>query len=422
MFWLLKGFFYLTGGVITLTTGLASYLAFLQPDFYFPQPTGKYAVGTTTRHVVDAHRKMPVHDQFENSSKELMVQVWYPSSLDKMAQKPTAPYAPDVIHYYKRNQKMGWLLTMSRSMYTFAAQDAPLINGAEQLPVIIFSHGFAGTRNSNTVHCEELASHGYVVVGIDHSYGCSVVQFPDGRITEIDQAKLQKNFVENPMESFEKHNSNVDIWVDDVQMVLDHLEQTNHNAASPFHNRLNMNSVGMFGHSYGGAATVQVCRRDKRVKAGVNMDGALFGTKALEPFDKPFMFLCGQPISQKEVQELILKAGLKKDAIEYANALYESYMPSIDGFVKALKHDVYKVTVRDTGHMAFCDMAIIKEACLLAKPLQNLGAGKLNGYKSTEIINSYLLGFFDKYLKGVSSPLLDSEKSKYPEVEFVAKR
>jgi hypothetical protein len=41
----------------------------------------------------------------------------------------------------------------------------------------------------------------------------------------------------------------------------------------------------------------------------------------------------------------------------------------------------------------------------------------INGLRATEIINAYLLNFFDKYLKGKPSALLDGKENKYSEVE-----
>lgn len=416
MFWFLKYFLYLAGGSVTLTTGFASYLAFLQPSFYFPQPTGKYAVGTATYHFVDEKRKAVAQDAA--SGKELMVQIWYPSSDDKSMQKPIAPYAPYFINYYKKNQKLAWLLAMSRPMFTHAAQDAPLINSAGKLPMIIFSHCLGSTRNSNTAHCEELASHGYIVISSSHSCGCGLIDFPENRLIAFDPMKNLETMLRDPMESFRSMNNDIEIWVDDVQIVLDNLKKISADHTSPFYHKLDMNNIGMFGHSYGGAATAQLCRRDQRIKAGINMDGALLGTNAIEPFDKPFMFLLAEKLSKEEMHKLVLQAGLKKDAEEYTDAMYESYLPSIDKLIKSIGHDAYKIVLKNSKHMAFCDVALMKETNPIARFLVNKSAGSLDGFQAIEIVNAYLVAFFDKYLKGTSSILLDGDKSIYPEVIF----
>jgi dienelactone hydrolase len=415
MFFIFEYLLYFAGGGVALTAGLASYLAFFQPRFNFPQPTGKYAIGTTTYHWIDENK----------SNKELMVQLWYPSAENKNAQKPVAPYAPYFVEHLKKNQKLGWLLALSRPMYTYAAKDAQLVDGEQKLPVIIFSHGMGGFRNANTAQCEELASHGYVVVGLSHSYACQLIQFPDGRIKALDPVEFNKDFLKNPMDDFNKKERNIAIWVDDVQMVLDHFEKLTTDPVSSFCNRLDMEKIGMFGHSYGGNAAMHLCLQDARIKIGVDMDGALLGFDITKKIDKPFMFLLSGQLENmsNDLKKGFIKMGVKEEvAQEYVDACVKNLVPKIDALMDATGHNMYKITIQDTNHNAFSDMALIKEACLLSRPLQHLGAGPLNGYRATKIVNSYLVSFFDKYLKDMAASSLDSDQSKYPEVEMVVKR
>ena len=408
VFWLLKRLFkyllYFISGVIVLAAVLVVYLIWLQPPFYFPKPTGQYAVGTTTHHVVA-------------DEKELMMQLWYPAQ-GSVADKPTIPYAPYVINHLKKNQKLYWLLALSHSAYSYAVPEAGLVGDVGKLPVIIFSHGFSLTRNHNTAQCEELASHGYIVVGISHSYGCGVVQFPDGRVAAPDQTEKAKKFLENPMADFEEMNKNIEIWVDDVKTVLDYLEQITADQVSRFYDRLDMKHVGMFGHSYGGAAAAQLCRHDQRIKAGVDMDGHLYGPDWTKGFDKPFMFLLAEPWSKTKLMALMTKSGFAQDkAQEYVEATYQHYHPAFDQLIQSVGHDVYKIILKDSAHMDFCDTALMKEAALLPWLLQNFGAGKLNGFRATEIVNAYLVNFFDKYLKEQPSELLDGGGKGFAEIE-----
>ncbi|MCX5925195.1 MAG: alpha/beta fold hydrolase [Candidatus Dependentiae bacterium] len=410
MFWLLKSALYLAGSGITLTTGLAAYLAFFQSPFYFPQPTGKYAVGIQTYHWIDEQRKALMGDAVQK--KELMVSVWYPSAEDKAAQKPIAPYIPYFIDYCKKHQKLAWLLALSRPMYTYEVPDAKLSDHKPQLPVIIFSHGMGGTRDMNGAHCQELASQGYLVIGISHNYGCGVVQFPDGRIQESAQATyatLQQS--KNPCDGIKFSNDNIGICIDDVQMALDHIARLSVDKTSLFYNRIDMNAIGMFGHSYGGAVTTQLCRIDSRIKAGVSLDGSPLGVNPIEPFNKPFMFLLAEPVSLETMKKLAKQSGMQDEYIDsFCTTMHQSHVPAIDKLVKAIGHDAYKIIIPNTEHTSFTDMALIKESCLLARPLNNLGAGTGNGYQTTMLINSYLVSFFDTYLKGIPSELFKNSR------------
>ncbi len=411
MFFLVKSLLYAAGGGAMLTAGMASYLAFFQPPFYFPQPTGEYAVGTATCHWVD-QRQQPDHLA---SHKELMVQLWYPAE-GKPSTIPTEAYAPYFINHIKETYKIGWLVTMSRPMYSYAAEDALLIKRGGELPIIIFSHGFLSTRNHNTAQCEELASHGYIVVGISHSFGSCVTEFPGGRRVITDPIKHYQQFLENPIAYYKQFNGNINTWIDDVHMVINELDILSKHQSSPLYGRLAMNNIGMFGHSFGGAVTAQMCRHDERIKAGVAMDSPLFGPHATQRLNKPFMFLLADPMSAADMIGLMHKLGLTlTQAQEFVQTLHPSCIPAVNKLFRSIDQDVYKIILRNADHLAFCDIALMKEACLFSGVLHNMGVGSINGFRATEIVRSYLVAFFDKYLQSKPSELLDGEIQQYPE-------
>ena len=409
MFLLFKYLLYLAGGGITATAGLASYLAFFQPPFHFLAPTGAHAVGTVTYHWKD-NRNYPMA-----SGKELMVQFWYPTDA-KPSDIPTEPYAPYFINHIKAEYKLGWLAVLSRPMFTYATENTMLMKHSGQLPVVIFSHGLLSTRNHNTAQCEELASHGYVVVGISHSFGCSVTEFPGGRIVATDPLEERRQFLKDPLALYKQCHDKIGTWIDDVQMVLDRLEEVNEDVTSPWCGRLDVNKIGMFGHSFGGAVTTQLCRVDERIKAGAAMDSPLFGANATTHFAKPFMFLLAEPMSEAQLTALMHKLGLTlEQAQAFVRELHPRCIPAVEQLFRLLNQDVYKIIVRGADHLAFCDIALIKEACLLSGVMHNLGVGEINGFRATEIVRAYLVAFFDKYLKGRSSELLDGDENRYEE-------
>ena len=73
---------------------------------------------------------------------------------------------------------------------------------------------------------------------------------------------------------------------------LDQLERLNTSDPSGrFLGRLDMQRVGVFGHSLGGATALQFCHDDSRCKAGIDVDGAPLGNVIAEGVTQPFMFL-----------------------------------------------------------------------------------------------------------------------------------
>jgi len=411
----LKYLLYFISSSIVLIAGIFAYLIWLQPAFYFPKPTGQYAVGIKTYHWVDTKRKETLADDPAHPNRELMVNIWYPAQ-GKLAEKPTTPYAPYFLNYRNKNKTKTWLMLYARPKYSYAKFDVALSTDVAQFPVIIFSHGYGGTRDSNTVHCEELASHGYIVIGISHTYDSCIVQFPDGRIIDglksIKKRKILKNFEL-------EHYNELEIWTSDVRFVLDQLKELANKKNSIFYQRLDQEHIGMFGHSYGGATTTQICRIDSRIKAGVNLDGPLFGLEPTKKFDKPFMFLLAED-TVKVVNRQWTHADQKTFNIyllDVENVFKLRYLPAIKKLSQSMEHDIYTFVIKNAGHMAFSDHALTSYESTCSRFLGDFGTGLINGFRVTEIVNAYLVKFFDKYLKGQPSELLDGKNMKYPEVE-----
>ena len=97
----LKYLIYTFLGIAILATGFTAYLIWFQPAFHFPKPTGKHAVGVKTYHWVDKSRKETFENNPEHPNRELMVNIWYPSS-GKLLKKPATPIAPYLVHHLKK--------------------------------------------------------------------------------------------------------------------------------------------------------------------------------------------------------------------------------------------------------------------------------------------------------------------------------
>src|SRR5262249_26408442 len=139
----------------------------------------------------------------------------------------------------------------------------------------------------------ELASYGFVVVGIDHPYGTELTILPDGRAVRTTLCDLlDYSDDEAVRSSIRKAEGELRVRAADVRFVLDALERLNQSdSEGPFSGRLDTGRVGIFGHSFGGAVAAEVCRTDSRFQAGINLDGLIFGESMTHPIGKPFMIL-----------------------------------------------------------------------------------------------------------------------------------
>lgn len=141
-----------------------------------------------------------------------------------------------------------------------------------------------------TTLAEDLASHGYVVVSVEAPYRSGFVVFPDGRVI----GGLPQN---NPETVAGPQKEQLAIKLQgaasaDIGFALDQLERLN--ASDPsgkFLGRLDLQRVGVFGHSLGGAIALQFCHDDSRCKAVIDVDGAPHGSVIGEGVTQPVMFL-----------------------------------------------------------------------------------------------------------------------------------
>ncbi len=175
-------------------------------------------------------------------------------------------------------------------------------------PLLLYSPAWDGVRTDNTFHAEELASHGYIVVGMDHPYGSEVTIFPDGRIIHsklvlgapFSSAAAEEKFVQTVEQE-------VRIRADDAISVIAALERWNADDPSGMlTGRIDLDRIGIFGFSLGGAVAAQACWLDRRFKAGINMDGLIAAESARDGPGAPFLFLLGGIPLEAEADRLIV--------------------------------------------------------------------------------------------------------------------
>lgn len=352
-----------------------------------PKPSGKYLTGVLYLNLTDSSRK----ELFDNQGKkyrELTIKVWYPA--DKKTENALYLENPeilianwgftDVFKILKTNSSIGIGISQAEVSY----------------PVLIFSHGWGEHFSQNTILMEELASHGYVVFSIAHHFECKFSFYPDGRFIAIDNNSNRfKKIMEeqmNPaaMEIFKEMASasndeeRADIfiktskimpvlmkespayWADDIKFFISELGKINKSDAR-FKGILDLNNIGVLGMSMGGIATNEVCLKDRRVKAGLNIDGALYGSAINETIKIPYMFLNSQRY------------------LGYGNL-----------FASRGNNDCYSVTVRNSDHYNFTDYALY--------PVKNLSQiGTVDPATPIKILNSLAILFFDKYLRNESN-------------------
>ena len=282
---------YLAGGAALVSLLGTIALSTTMPVFKLPAPTGPFKIGTQVRHLVDESRRDP-HSNNPFGPRELMIQIWYPADVTTKGQ--VAPY---------RDKR---ITTLADDRYalvdTHSLLGVPMSYSHDRYPVVLFTPSWSGIRTESTFQIEQLASHGYIVIGIDHTYSARITIFPDGRIArrrftgDIDFSSAEA------VERFRKTaNEQVGLRAQDARFVLDAFERLN--ASDPdglLTGRLDLARVGIFGFSLGGGVAAEACSLDSRFKVGVDMDGLIAGEVAMQGTIAPFFFMLAgaDPIDQ----------------------------------------------------------------------------------------------------------------------------
>ena len=376
-----------------------------------PVPTGPYAVGRVSFDWVDESREEIFRSKQEKNAgpakrrkRELMVWFWYPAAPDAGA-KPGA-YLPGKWGRALERERGPFLWQRLDWVQAHAIPDAPVSAAQPGYPVLIFSTGYGRVPTDYTALAEELASHGYVVVGIANTYSAPVVAFPDGHvISRAREAALPETSRQAEKTAADRL---VMVWAEDVIFVIDQLDHLSGDASNGFFGRLDVTRLGVLGHSFGGAAAVEACSRDSRCKAAVDIDGALLGDVARVGLKQPCMFVLSERATPPRIVLMTLRFSRREAEEELAREIRD-----MDSASKAALA-AYKVTVRGARHFNFSDSAV------LFSPIMKVSGmlGSIEGARGLRITNDYVRAFFDKYLNNADSPLLDGAPVEYPEVGF----
>ena len=381
------GIFMLAGVAICLTL----------PMFHLPKPTGPYAVGTRTLYFIDKSR-LENHPHAPQINREVVVQVWYPSAVS------TGNHA-----VYRE-----WKETDPRSTYQAvlpvdALQDVPVANG--RFPVVLFNHAWRGFRNRSTYIMQELASQGFVVVGVSHPWNSAIVQLHDGRVADGRGQVDLGNFYAKPALTLKQRldlsDSEIRTQTDDDKFLLDQLSLADDSIdgarPSPFAGHLDLTHVGAFGHSFGGSVSAELAREDPRVLSAIILDGVLTGPVATTGLDKPLFRIMAETA--------FLPPGSENSPIQSTRVHAQMGLLGENALAATFKKfGGYQVIIRGIDHENFSDKGFFS-------PFHSLsGIGEIPQARAAQIIDAYVVAFFRQTLRGQPQPLLNDPHPPFPEV------
>ena len=231
-----------------------------------PKPTGNYGVGTKAIEVIDKSRIQP----YGSIPRRFMVQAFYPT--DNVLHK-TAPYMPGTL----LKGEIGGVEVQAH------AEVNGLVSKKGPFPVIFFQHGLGGMRQDCTILCEDLASHGYIVLSLDQPYNSSFVRFLDGTTIVMKLYDIYKVAYDRDYR-YAFYDKMMKIAMKDIQFLLNELASF---VPAEFFLQCNMDTIGIMGHSFGGNVAHTLGFQDPKIRAIVDLDSKITERKILGSVGPP---------------------------------------------------------------------------------------------------------------------------------------
>lgn len=318
------------------------------PVILFPQykieieTTGNYSVLTKNYTYIDENRIESYVDDGEN--RKLNIQLWYPD------------------------------------------------NKYDTYPLIVFSHGSLGVKSSNESLYRELASHGYVVCSIDHTYQCFFTIDNRGSITFIDLGYIQELSNEDsqadPQNSYELYMKWMGIRMGDIDFIIDNIKKkAEENDGDKVYSLVDTKRIGVMGHSLGGSAALGMGRVRDDISAVIALEAPfMYDIEGVEEglfvFNDDIYPLPLLNIYSESSQDVLVKRP------QYA-ANYK--------ILSDYNEESYNIFLSGTGHLGLTDFALTSP--ILTNFIDRGKSSPDNAVSILKIINKECLEFFNKYLK-----------------------
>jgi predicted dienelactone hydrolase len=289
---------------------------------------------------------------------------------------------PDSIRESWTRTRPGIIKLVTRDLSKVRAHgvfDAPFAADTARHPVILFRGGGGGGALGFTSYFEELASRGYVVVAIEGGLSGN----PESCVGKKDEDACATKLL--------------GAAVAVMGSVIDTL--TAISTTDPLlAGHLDVKTLGVFGHSFGGAQTLAFCAADSRCTAGINIDGRLFGSLERSNVTTPFLWLLSDHGSAKD--------SVSRHILGQIQSVYDR---------EPAEHRM-RIAIKGANHFTFSEDGAMLKSGVLRGVMRVMGILHINGRRQVEV-SSYAVGsFFDAWLRRVGSAQNMFASPSYPEI------
>ncbi|KAF4337592.1 platelet-activating factor acetylhydrolase [Fusarium beomiforme] len=346
-----------------------------------PSPPGPYAVAVKPFELIDTQR-VDTFAPKPNTKRRIMVSAYLPIEAQYRCKDEVVPYLPSLTAsvYGKVAETLGLPQDIVASFdmkncNISTIKPKRFHKPKKEYPVVIFSPGYQGSRLVYGAMTRSLASHGYIVLTVDHTYEALVVEFPDGSVAYAADFPDNMNSTYRQLEARTKDESFVISQLSNETLVDDVFRD--------FPGTFNPQKVALYGHSFGGSTAAVTCQRDDKAVGGVNLDGPMYGSVKEQG-------LKGTPF-------LLVGTNMTSDPVPGWNAFYNK--------IDASKMEM---VVDKTHHYAFTDIPLLLTKYKIPKGSQDKVDeifGTLSGRKVEKATNDIMVGFLDLLFKSDANKL-----------------
>ena len=367
--------------LVGVVAGVAIFLAFSAvmrvQAVSLPAPTGPMPVGRTEIALNDTGRVDPFFT--DGRTRELAVWIWYPAV--EGASGAPAPYVPAAWAPLVNDEVPAPLSQDLTTVRTNSTQNAGLEGHP---PVVVLMPGLGEAVASYSALAEDLASHGYAVIGINPT-GSTDVVFPDGHLVGATAAGNVNEMVIDRW--YESAARVANVWAADAEFVVRTL------GASPLHiGALDFEHVAYIGHSMGGAAAFEACRQDSACGGGVDMDGTLWTDVRNTGLPAPSLLL-------------------HDDQRGECDAFCQRAAPDFDKVMAGQTAE--RFAIAGSRHMNYSELG------LMWGPANAFVLGTIDADRMSVITRDLVRTFLDVQIRGLPVSVFAETSARYAEVEPV---
>lgn len=371
----------LRGLLGTVGFGLTVVLPLVLPVPELPPPSGPQPLGTFTAQLIDRSRD-ELYGEHPGGPREFVAQVWYPARAGE-GEAPV-PWSEDwEIIAPALSREMGlpsWFWNHTGYTRSHARESAPVAEGT--FPVLIYSHGWGGMRTNALDQIEHLVSNGYIVIAPDHTYAAVATVFEDGDVFYKDPNAIPDPAAVSQDDLLKAEASLVETIAGDLVTVLTELEEGEAGAFGVLAGAIDLNRIGLYGHSEGGGAAIKVCLEAEPCGAVLAMDPRV------------------EALTERDLQQTMMRPALYMRSEDWVDTANDALLRGIAARGEAV---TYLVGIEGARHNDFL------MAPLLSPFASQFGiTGPIPAGRMVLITNNYLRGFFDVFLLDTGSAALDS--------------